>query len=284
VIVVLGDVMADVVAAASGPLARGSDTPARVRFAGGGSAANVAAWLAFAGARVALVGRVGDDERGRAAVAELRTAGVDVRAEVDGERPTGCCVVIVEAGGERTMLPDAGANDAPVSVPDDLLTGHLHVSGYALLRAGSRPGALAALERARAAGMTTSLDLSSWALLEAGALDGVRVDLVRANADEAAALARDVAAPGAAAGPLLAIAPEVVITLGSRGAVWTDGHASRRVEAPPATVLDTTGAGDAFTAGFLAARGAGAREALAAGCALAARAVSAPGARPPSAA
>jgi sugar/nucleoside kinase (ribokinase family) len=272
-IVVLGDVMADVVAAASGRLARGSDTPARVRFTGGGSGANVAAWLAFAGAAVALVTRVGDDERGRAAIAALH--GVDVRAELDPDRPTGCCVVVVEPGGERTMLPDPGANDAPARVPDNLLIAgdHLHVSGYALLRDGSRPGALAALERARAAGMTTSLDLSSWALLRAGALDGVSVDLLRANADEAAALSS-----------LAALAPEVVVTLGPGGAMWTDGRAVERVEAPPADVVDTTGAGDAFTAGFLAARARGPRPALEAGCALAARVVSVRGARPPTAA
>jgi ribokinase len=274
-IVVLGDVMADVVAAVSGPLARGSDTPARVWLAGGGSAANVAAWLAVAGVRAVLVARVGDDERGRAAVAELRAAGADVRAEVDPGRPTGCCVVIVEPDGERTMLPDPGANEAPVHVPDDLLVAgdHLHVSGYALLRDASRPSALGALERARAAGMTTSVDASSWALLGPGALDGVRVDLVRANADEERALGATV---------LAALASEVVVTRGAAGATWTDGRAVERVDAPPVDVVDTTGAGDAFTAGLLAARGAGAapRDALTAGCRLAARAVASAGARP----
>jgi ribokinase len=273
-IVVLGDVMTDVVAAVAGPLARASDTRARVRFTGGGAAANVAAWLAHSGTPVALVARVGDDERGRAAVAELRAAGVEVRAEVDAGRPTGCCVVIVEPDGERTMLPDPGANDAAVHVPDDLLAAgdHLHVSGYALLRDASRPGALDALARARAAGMTTSVDASSWALLGPGALDGVRVDLLRANEDETAALAD----PGALAG-------EVVVTLGPRGATWTDGRTVERVEALPVAAVDTTGAGDAFTAGLLAARASGAapREALGAGCGLAARAVAAPGARPP---
>ena len=58
----------------------------------------------------------GDDDRGRAAVAELR--GVDVRASVDPERPTGTCIVLVEPGGERTMLPDPGANDAPAARDD----------------------------------------------------------------------------------------------------------------------------------------------------------------------
>ncbi len=111
-IVVLGDVMVDVVARLAGPLAPGSDAPAAIRFHGGGSAANTAAWLAAAGAEPVLVGRVGDDERGRAATEELRAAGVEVRLAADPELPTGTCVVLVGPDGERTMVPDAGANEA----------------------------------------------------------------------------------------------------------------------------------------------------------------------------
>jgi sugar/nucleoside kinase (ribokinase family) len=285
-VVVLGDVMADVVALASGPLARGSDTPARVRFEGGGSAANVAAWLGALGAHAAFVGRVGDDAAGREAVARLAALGVDVRAEVDAERPTGSCVVLVEPGGERSMLPDPGANDAPARLPEDLARAgsHLHVSGYALLRTGSRPGALDALARAAAAGMTTSLDVSSAALLAPGRFDGVRVDLLRANAEEAAALTGE-AEPVAAARALGSLAGEVVVTVGPGGALWTDGTAVERAAAVPADVLDTTGAGDAFTAGLLSARadGAAPAAALEAGCAAAARAVARSGARPTSA-
>lgn len=283
-LVVLGDVMADVVAAASGPLARGSDTPARVRFAGGGAGANVAAWLAALRAPVALVGRVGDDAAGREAVRVLARAGVDVRVEVDAVLPTGCCVVIVEPGGERSMLPDPGANDAPSRMPEDLLVagGHLHVTGYALRRERARPGALAALARARAAGMTTSLDSSSAALLAPGCFGDLRVDLLRCNRDEATALT-GTDDPDAAAPALLALAGEVVVTLGPGGALWTDGAARERAPAPPADVIDTTGAGDAFTAGLLAARSAGAppRDALAAGCRAGALAVAGSGARPP---
>jgi sugar/nucleoside kinase (ribokinase family) len=278
-IAVLGDVMADVVAAASGPLARGSDTPARVRFAGGGQGANVAAWLGALGAPVAFIGRVGDDVAGREAVAALRGLGVDVRVAVDPERPTGCCIVIVEPDGERTMLPDPGANDAPVELPGGLLRSgdHLHVAGYALLREGSRPGALTALAAARTAGATASLDASSAALLDRGSFAGVRVDLVRANLDELRALTR-----GDDPRALLELAAEVVVTVGADGAVWTDGGRDERVPAEPVTVVDTTGAGDAVVAGLLAARAAGAetRNALAAGCRAAARAVAQVGGRP----
>jgi sugar/nucleoside kinase (ribokinase family) len=255
-LVILGDLMVDVVTRISGPLARGSDTPAEIAVRGGGSGANVAAWAAWLGTPVVFGCRVGDDERGRAAVAALR--GVDVRAAVDPERPTGTCVVLVEPGGERTMLPDAGANDGPLPAlePGD----HLHVVGYALLRDGPRASALAAIERARAAGVTVSVDPSSWALLRPGAIPPV--DLLLANAEEAARLDGG----------------EMVVKLGAEGARWGDVH----VPAEPVAVVDTTGAGDAFAAGFLTARlrGAGPREALEEGCRVAARAVAQVGARP----
>ena len=109
-IVVVGDLMVDVVAALPGPLAHGSDTPARISHTQGGSGANVAAWLAAAGADAAFAGRAGADPLGDAAVAAL--AGVALAVERDPERPTGTCIVLVHPGGERTMIPDAGANDA----------------------------------------------------------------------------------------------------------------------------------------------------------------------------
>jgi ribokinase len=256
-LVVLGDLMVDVVTRTSGPLARGSDTPAQITVQGGGSAANVAAWAAWLGAPVTLVCRVGDDERGRAAVTELR--GVNVRATMDPERPTGTCVVLVEPGGERTMLPDPGANDGPL--PEIPLGDHLHVVGYALLRDGPRAAALAAIERAQAAGMTVSVDPSSWALLRPDAIPAV--DLLLPNEREA---------------ELVPAGADMVVKLGAGGARWGDVH----VAAEPVDVVDTTGAGDAFAAGFLTARlgGAEPRAALTEGCRVAARAVAQVGARP----
>ena len=290
-IVVVGDVMVDVVARLSGPVAIGSDSPAAVSFGGGGSAANVAAWLAFAGATPVLVGRVGDDERGRSASDGLRAAGVDARLAVDGEHPTGTCVVLVAPGGERSMLPDPGANAAlaPADLPDDVLVegGHLHVAGYALVRPGPRPAALSAISRAVEGGVSVSVDPSSAALLSPEFLslaDGA--GLLLPNAEEAAALTGR-QEPGDAARRLAERFPEVVVKLGAEGALWTNGSDEVRVPAAPVGspggTVDTTGAGDAFAAGLLAARfgGAAPAQALAAGCALAAQAVSTPGARPP---
>ena len=285
--VVVGDVMVDVVARLDGPIARASDAPARISFGAGGSAANVAAWLAVAGASPVLIGRVGDDVRGREARAALTAGGVDARLAVDAERPTGTCVVIVEPGGERTMLPDAGANDALAvgDLPAELFTAgaHLHVPGYALLREGSRPAASSAIAMARNGRMTVSVDPSSAALLSPAFLDlAAGAGLLVPNAEEARALTGD-DDPEVAARRLSERVAEVVVTLGEQGALWTDGRQLCRTPASfAAHVADTTGAGDAFAAGLIAARleGAEPRAALIAACRLAARAVATPGARP----
>jgi ribokinase len=287
-IVVLGDVMVDVVCRLEGPIALGSDAPARIELGYGGSAANVAAWLAAAGAGPVLVGRIGADERGRAAEADLRRAGVETRLAVDPDAPTGTCVVLVGPDGERSMVPDPGANDrlATGDVPSGLLdAGHLHLTGYSLVRDGSRPAALAATRAAREAGTSVSVDPSSAALLSPAFLDALDgVGLLLPNAEEAAVLSGR-SDPEQAARALARRVPEVVVTLGAGGALWTDGQAVARADAAAREAggeVDTTGAGDAFAAGFLAARlgGAGPEEALREGCRLAARAVRTPGARP----
>jgi ribokinase len=305
-LVVLGDVMVDVVCRLEAPIALGSDAPARIELGYGGSAANVSAWAAAArgaGAPPLLAGRIGPDERGRAAEEELRATGVETRLAVDPELPTGTCVVLVGPDGERSMVPDPGANDrlAEADLPDDVLVegAHLHLTGYTLVRDGSRAAGRAAIARARERGMSVSVDPSSAALLSPAFLGELAgVGLLLPNAEEAAVLTGEEDAERAA----LAVArrvPEVVVTLGARGALWTDGVSVCRVEAERRAgpigraeggdaagrapdMLDTTGAGDAFAAGFLVARlaGAGPEEALRAGCRLAAVAVRTPGARP----
>ena len=290
-VVVVGDLMVDVLAAMSGPLARGSDTPSAVTTAGGGSAANVAVWLAAQGVPTSYVGRVGDDALGRESVAALTDRGVTAWVSTEPDLTTGTCIVLVEPGGERSMLPDAGANATltAADLPQRAFRpgGHLHLSGYTLLNPGSRDAGLAALSMAAAADMTVSVDPSSAApLAELGAarfLSMTRgVDLLLANRDEAAVLA-GTSDPHLAAQQLGDTYREVVVKLGADGAMWQQGFigasapAERGVE-----VVDTTGAGDAFAAGFLASwlLHPEPETALAAGCRLAARAVSKVGARP----
>jgi sugar/nucleoside kinase (ribokinase family) len=260
-IVVIGDLMTDTVAHAMLPLARGSDTPATVTMHGGGSGANVAAWLAADGADVAFVGRRGADIAGRNRDMELMGYGVDARLVMDPERPTGTCVVMVTHKGERTMLSDPGANAAlsPDDLPHDLFVrgAHLHVSGYTLLAEGSRNAALAALDYARRTGMSASVDGASAAPLErVGAEPFLELSsnamLLFVNTSQAKTLTgrED---PEQAARVLTAWYPQVVIKLGGDGAIYyANGHPQAHVPAPSVDrVIDGTGAGDAFVAGFL---------------------------------
>ncbi|HET6211875.1 MAG TPA: PfkB family carbohydrate kinase [Micromonosporaceae bacterium] len=289
-ILVVGDVVTDVLAVLRGPLAVGSDTPAEVRFTGGGSAANTAAWLAAAGAPVTLVATVGADPAGDARLAELAAAGVRLAVRRCPDAPTGTVVVLAEPH-ERSMLNDRGANLllAPSDV-DNVLAGarHLHLSGYPVLDARSRPAGWHALAAARALNITTSVDAASAdPLRRVGGpafLSWVRgTNMLLANVDEAQALTGSGAGPAELATELLDAAEVAVVKAGSGGAVWAD-RSGRVIAVPaePVTVVDPTGAGDAFAAGLLAAWLAGAdpQSALRAGVAMGTRAVGAVGARP----
>ncbi|RCV56993.1 sugar kinase [Marinitenerispora sediminis] len=291
--VVIGDLMTDAVARAFHPLARGSDTPASVIMYGGGSGANVAAWLAIEGTDTALVGRRGSDITGRTREMELMGYGIDARMVMDPERPTGTCVVMITHRGDRTMLSDPGANAAlqPEDLPRDVFgpDGHLHMSGYTLVNEGSRRAARVALRMARESGMSISVDCGSHAPLErAGAesfldwTNGAR--LLFANTEQAAVLTGREEAE-AAARVLTAWYPNVVIKLGDAGALWASKSRDEIVVVPAEPVEPSPGsigAGDAFIAGFLPPWLAGhhPKEALANAHRLAARALHQPGARP----
>ena len=184
--------------------------------------------------------------------------------------------------GDRTLLSDRGAAAllAPDDLPDVAGFDHLHLSGYVLLDASSRAAGRAALAAARAAGISTSVDPQVAPALAAPGraaafLDDVRgVDLLLPNTDELRALG------GAAA--VLRHVGAVAVSAGADGAGWADPTGGWHAVAPPVTVVDATGAGDAFDAGVLVARlsGASPAEALAAGCSAGAAAVGRLGARP----
>jgi sugar/nucleoside kinase (ribokinase family) len=186
------------------------------------------------------------------------------------------------------MLCDRGANrllaptDVAIAINADV--GHVHLSGYALLDAESRTAGLHLLA---APGVTRSVDAASAAPLKRveGFLDWVRgVDMLLANLDEARVLTGGNPAPAPELAWRLAdVAANVVVKCGADGAVWAvAGGEVVVVPAEPAEVNDSTGAGDAFTAGLLAAwrGGADPLTALRAGTALGARAVTIVGGRP----
>jgi ribokinase len=288
-VLVVGDVNVDVVAVLRGAPAPGSDRPATIRTRGGGAGANVAFHLARAGLPVTLAGCVGDDPAGAGLVRDLADAGVSTAVRVVTGQATGTIVSLVDVGGQRSMLADRGANlelrqeDVPTIGPGV----HLHLSGYTLLDVTPRRAGLAALAAARAAGCTVSVDPASTGPLAAHGPDRWLADtdgatVLLPNVDEARLLAgcHDVEQ----AARLLAERYEVVaVSLGADGALWAAGGRLVRRPAQPTTVVDTTGAGDAFTAGLLAAwlrdRAVEPAAALDAGLRLAADVVARPGAR-----
>ncbi|MGY2067658.1 carbohydrate kinase family protein [Blastococcus sp. SYSU DS0619] len=258
-VVVVGDVATDVVVVLSGEPAPGSDRPARIVSRGGGAGANVAAHLARLGTPVVLAGCVGDDAAGAGLAAELAGAGVQLRVRTVPGAATGTIVSLVEPDGQRSMLADRGANLAlrPADVPAPAPGGHLHLSGYTLLDPGPRAAGLAALRAAADAGCTVSVDPASTGPLlgygvERWLADTAGATLLLPNADEARLLT-GCTDPQDAARDLAGRHPIAVVTLGPDGALWATGDDVVHRAAHPTTVVDTTGAGDAFAAGLLAA-------------------------------
>jgi sugar/nucleoside kinase (ribokinase family) len=273
----------------AGDPAPGSDRPASISTRGGGAAANVAAHLARLGTPVELAGCVGDDPPAAGLAAELAAAGVRLRLRTVPGVPTATIVSLVETDGQRSFLADRGANLelAAGDVPPPGPGGHLYVSGYTLLDPRPRTAGLQALRDAVEAGCTVSIDPASTGPLAHYGVDRWLADtagatLLLPNAEEARLLT-GCGDPGDAARALAARYPVVAVKLGHDGALWASGDVLVHRPAHPTTVVDTTGAGDAFAAGLLSSwlrnpvldPGA----ALEAGQALAAAVVRHPGAR-----
>ena len=253
--------MLDVVLAPDRPLEIGTDVPGRVALVQGGSAANTARWLGRLGARPSLIAAVGRDAAGRALVDALRADHVRPRiVRVAGSR-TGRIGVLVTPDGERSFVADRGAADH--LAPDDLRpewfkgAAALHMPAYSLIGEPLGLAGRRAVALARAEGATVSIDLASIGPLLAHGRRAARAlieeagpDLLFATAAEAEALLGRYAVEG-----LLELAPNAVVKRGSKGAtvLARDGTDHLRFEVATAQVsaTDTTGAGDAFDAGFL---------------------------------
>ena len=235
-LVSLGDLILDVVVGLAGPLVPGDDCAATTRVGAGGQGANVAAWAVTLGAEALYVGKRGADPAGELAARELAAYGVELAGPAAGR---GGVVVSIAAGGERSMASDRGS--ATELEPGELDprwfdADVLHVSGYALLREPAASAAERAVELARRARARISLDLSSWSLVD---------EPFRERAGR--------------------VAPDIVFAterersvFGELDSVWVvkrgaDGVRVDDVDHPalPAEIVDPTGAGDAFAAGFL---------------------------------
>jgi sugar/nucleoside kinase (ribokinase family) len=225
----------------------------------GGSNCLFACQVARLGLRVAVLGRVGDDDLGRLVLRRLVECGVDTRyVSVDGRLTTGLGVALCRPDGDRAILTCAGSLTAvqPEDVTDEFLAGgrHLHYGSYYLLTP-LRPVVPDILRRARALGLTVSLDTNwdpdeTWREGLAEAL--AQVNLFLPNEGEALAItgAMDV---GAALDTLGRQVPTVAIKQGMVGALVRQHGRTHAVPVEPvAQPVDTIGAGDSFDAGFLA--------------------------------
>jgi sugar/nucleoside kinase (ribokinase family) len=263
-VVVVGDLVLDTVLAPTRPMESGTDVPGVVALRQGGSAANTARWLGRLGARTTLVAAVGRDPVGRALVAAVRADGVVPRIARVAGRPTGRIGVLVAPGGERSFVADRAAADELRA--EDLRAAWfrgadcVHLPAYSLLGEPLGTAGRTAIDLGRTAGAAISLDLASIAPLLArgrraalALVRDVRADILFATAAETEALLGRYAVDD-----LLEYAPLAVVKRGAKGAtvLWIDAEGARqRFEAATATVTatDSTGAGDAFDAGFLVA-------------------------------
>jgi sugar/nucleoside kinase (ribokinase family) len=261
-LVALGDLTLDIVVSPDAAVARGSDVGGRIALRIGGSAANTARSFAAAGGEAVFVGAVGDDPLGRRLVRGLRAAGVRVRVSVAAGTPTARLAVLLGADGERSFVTARGAADC--LAPTDLGrlwfrgAGALHLPAYSLLNEPLGSAAVLAAGWAHEFGAIVSVDLASAEPLRATggwrswvAIAATNPDVVFANADEAAVLTADHGEP--AASTLLELAPIVVIKHGALGCsvLWRGAAEELFVETERIRAADTTGAGDAFDAGFL---------------------------------
>jgi sugar/nucleoside kinase (ribokinase family) len=274
---------ADALYAAMGP----------AREISGGSAANSMAGAAALGLSAGFIGQVADDQLGDIFAHDLRSLGVRFDTPpLSGGLPTGRCLIIVTPDGQRTMNTCPGAShELQPQVLDEAMIRSASITfleGYLWGPEAPRTAMLKAADIAHSAGKTVAFTLSESLCIPGrregvmGMIDAGTVDLLFGNEDEV----RHLTGCGALDECLEALAPKVatlVVTRGPQGAVAVEGGERFEVPAAPVeTIVDTTGAGDLFAAGFLAARcrGRPLERCLEAGAIAAAEVISHFGARP----
>jgi ribokinase len=244
VICVLGDAHLDVVVRPLGPVAEDTDTPSRTSVGAGGQAANVAAWVAALGGRSRLVYARGTDLAAELVVAELTGRGVEVAGPVVDGR-TGVVVSLSDGGRRRSMLTDRGVSPRfpAAELQESWLDGctWLHLPAYSLVSEPISGAALAAAAAAAARSARLSIDLSSTAAMTEFGV--ARFASLLSALGPAVVLGTE--AEMSLVGELRG--PELVVKLGAVGV-----RAGGRVHPAAATdAVDSTGAGDAFAAGYL---------------------------------
>ena len=263
------------------------------REVSGGSAANTAAGVAALGARAGFIGQVAPDQLGEFYTHDLRSAGVEFTTpSADFGVPTARSMVLVTPDGHRTMNTFLGAaQHLPASALDEdqiRASAVLYLEGYLWDPETPRYAMVRAIEVARTAGRKVAFTLSDTFCIERHRdgfntlIDGGRIDILFANEAEIQALA-GVPHLETALAAFRDKVETLVVTRSEKGALAVRGGERADVPAEPIErLVDTTGAGDLFAAGFLAgqARGLGLDGSLKLGAIAAAEVIQHYGARP----
>lgn len=263
------------------------------REVSGGSAANTLAGFAALGGSAAFVGQVADDQLGHVFVHDIRAQGIAFGVPPRAaEVPTGRCLILVSEDGQRTMNTFLGAAQfLPASALDEAAirgAAVLLLEGYLWDPIEPRAAMKAAIRIARDAGRKVALGVSAVFCIDnhradfMGLLEAGDVDILFANEEEVLALT-ELPDFDAAVAALAERVPLLVVTRGSEGAIAVEGGHRVAVPAEPvARIVDTTGAGDLFAAGFLAGhvQGRSNTDALTIGAVAAAEVIGHYGARP----
>jgi sugar/nucleoside kinase (ribokinase family) len=257
VLCVIGDLVEDIVVWLPESLNYGADTPSRIVRTRGGSASNVAVFAATVArketnqaASSRLIAQVGDDRLGDQLVGTLRDAGVDPYVVRSGR--TGSIVVIVSPDGERTMITDRAAATELDLAPENWFenVSLLHVPGYSLFSEPLATATRSCITTAHEKNIPVTIDASSASLILAygvakfrSLVAEIRPKIFFCNTDEAEVM-------NLTTQPLdLDI---VVIKSGARPTALIENKVVKMIEVEPVgEIIDTTGAGDAFAAGFL---------------------------------
>ena len=238
---------------------KGGDTQAFITTQGGGAAANVARWLAHMGCDTFLCSRVADDTNGLILQKELDAFNVRHSDYRVPHEKTGTVVVLVSEDGERTMFPDSGSNSGLSSADLPPLDGFTaaYLSGYALINSQSRTNVLEMIQILKAKGIPLVFDPGTVGALRripnSMLQEWIRMmDILLLNEEEALYISQ-ISDLHRALIALATKAPVVVIKRGAAG-VTAISEQVRTVElrALDVEVIDTTGAGDSFAAGFIA--------------------------------
>ncbi len=256
-IVVLGDLNLDILATLPEALPENGEVRSPIQVMPGGSAGNFARAAAREVTEVLFIGCVGNDFVGDLLVSSLQAQGIDTRVKrVD--RQSGTILSLAKKEG-KTMICSRGANDGlnPSWIEEGFFVkaDHLHISGYSFLSSAQRSATHRAIEIARSLDLTISIDPPPANLIlnfgvSAFLVEISTADFIFPNLDEGKALAgRE--GEESIVDALAERFPLGALTLGEAGSLAWHGKERDRYVSHPITAIDTTGAGDAFAAGFV---------------------------------